>query len=63
MHIRMDEAHFYIPAPPRSGDIKKNPYLDINHRPLKHESLRDMFMLSICVKLYKNQSIMRKPEQ
>ena len=26
--------------------------LDINHRPLKHEPVKDMFILSICMKLY-----------
>ena len=30
---------------------KKNCDLDINHRPLKHEPIKDMFILSICVKL------------
>ena len=30
----------------------KNCELDINHRPLKHEPIKDMFILSICVKLY-----------
>ena len=28
---------------------KKNCDLDINHRPLKHEPVQDMFILSICV--------------
>ena len=30
---------------------KKNCDLDINHRSQKHEPIKDMFILSICVKL------------
>ena len=35
---------------------QKNCDLDINHRPMKHEPVQDMFILSICEKLYLNQS-------
>ena len=30
---------------------QKNCDPDTNHRPLKHEPIKDMFILSICVKL------------
>ena len=32
--------------------FKKNCDLDLNHRPLKHEPIKDMFILSICETLY-----------
>ena len=32
--------------------LKKNCGLDIKHTPLKHEPVQDMFILSICDKLY-----------
>ena len=36
--------------------LLRNCDFDVNHRPLKHEPIKDMFILSIYLTLYENQS-------
>ena len=33
-------------------ELLKNCDIDMNYRPLKHEPVQNVFILSICVKLY-----------